>query len=653
MRGKEGDICYEAELAYRQHQGSTREAMIARTDYMRCLARQYTSGQANLYELRLRVHNNEIPDMLGQIGRIHCANSDDVECTMNQMVFLGELDSDQDGLIDLSDPTPYGGNPPKIPLGDEDSDGVSDDTDECGGTPQGWNVNDKGCPQLILQAQSDKSFYQAGVDVVMITGKVLAPDGISPLVDATVSFLYDNYKYIDGSERDGTFEIKFDPPLEQKSYALDIQAVSRDYREIKPNNTTVNFSVRSGLGIAIETDKTKYIAGETIQISGKVTSPEPIGSDLDIQCEVRVYDAGDIDKPPYRTQRVPLSSDGSFSYDVPIYGPDEQGKWLESGELGHWVVVGEVQKNGDGQTDGKSIYVYRHHVDLNKATREYWAQKNAQNQVQTANNTQSFDRPSHGESVLLGPNTDAIFTKTEQMENEIKIIGGAILYLKKMRQKLSDAQLEVLLGNPDAYITIEGLYAKCTSINSSYILEADPATGTDKITVFHGPIAVSSPTGKFPTFQLEHGAEVIINAGGIQDKRSLSKSEQWEAGQAFVNALGGINPADLRHESDPYADELDPYSNYRPDLEDILEDYALYIVVGVIGLVLLILLSRRIGKGKPKVEASTRPAKKEDLVAPKTETSESEWEATQFCTSCGNVMPMGSKFCPSCGAKQD
>ena len=31
--------------------------------------------------------------------------------------------------------------------------------------------------------------------------------------------------------------------------------------------------------------------------------------------------------------------------------------------------------------------------------------------------------------------------------------------------------------------------------------------------------------------------EVIINATGIQERRSLSQKDQWDAGQVFVNAL--------------------------------------------------------------------------------------------------------------------
>ena len=144
--------------------------------------------------------------------------------------------------------------------------------------------------------------------------------------------------------------------------------------------------------------------------------------------------------------------------------------------------------------------------------------------------------------------------------------------------------------------------------------------------------------------------EVIINATGIQERRSLSQKDQWDAGQVFVNALWGINPADLRYKSDPYTDEFDP--NHRPGQEDVLEDYALYIVVGVLGLVFLIFLSRRMRKRKTKHETASRPAKKEEPIAPKTDATESEWEAAGFCSSCGNVMPGRSKFCPSCGAKQ-
>lgn len=641
MRGKEGDICYEAELAFRQHQYLDHEAMVDFKDYLNCLARQYTSGQANLYEVRMRVNNDEVDNLLVAIGELHCRNSSEPDCAMHHAVFLGKLDSDQDGLEDLHDSTPLGANPPpNVPLGDEDGDGITDDLDACQGTPTGWQINGQGCPQLIVKAVSVHSFYPFGTDKIKIIGKALQADGRSDLVNADVSYDYGNANIGTHSFTDGSFELDFFPESLPKAYSLTIEATHPDFAS---NTMTVNFSVRHNLGISVSTNKTDYLAGEQIYITGQVWSPEPIGSDLGIQCEIKVYDAAVEKSSPYRVQRVPLRSDGTFSYDIPIYGSDEQGKWLESGEFGYWTVIAEVRKDGESKTDLKVITVFRTHVDQNKAIREYWGRQHAK----TAQQTQSFDRPSHGESILLGSNTEVVFTQSEQVANLIKVIEGEILYLKKMRQKLSDAQKELLQGNPDHYISMEGQYTQCTSVNSSYILEVDPATGTDKVTVFYGPIAISSSTGAFPTFEVERATEVLINAEGIQEKRSLSKRDQWDAGQAFVAALGGTNPADLRHISDAYADELDP--NYEPGLVEMLEDYALYIIVGGVSLVILILLFRRMGKGKAKVEASAKIAAP---IAPKKETSKSEWEAARFCTNCGAVMPKSAKFCPSCGADQ-
>jgi hypothetical protein len=648
MRGKEGDICYAAEVNFRQHRYLDHVTAIAHDDYMKCLARQYTSGQANLYEVGQRVHNNEVNELLSAIAWTYCDRSSPDNCLQNYMDLLHSLDSDQDGEPDLFDPTPLGENPPPdIPLGDEDGDGVTDDLDECGGTPAGWNVTDKGCPQLVLEAQTDQSFYEMGVEEIVVSVNVYAPDGETPMPNARVHFMWDNYKYIPTAEIFGTLEIPFEPLEVPFKYELEVIAIPPSkYREIKPNSTTVNFAVRPSLGISMETDKDKYLVGENIHITGKVSSPEPIGSDLDIYCEVKVYDSKDTEAAPYRLQRVPLSSNGNFSYSIPIYGPDKAGKWQESGELGEWWVIAEVHKGGKEAWDSKPISVYKHHVDMNKATREFWAQRHAQ----TTNNTQSFDRPSHGESILLGPNTEATFAQTETIENLIKLLDGEILYLKDMRQRLSDAQRELLQGNPDEYITLEGQHTTVTSINSSYVLKADPATGTDKVTVFHGPVAIASSSGKFATLDVERATEVIVNAEGIQSKRSLSKSDQWEAGQPFVAALGGTNPADLQHQSDPYADELDP--NYQPGLEELLADYALYLIGGIVGLVLLILVFRRKGKSKTKVEAPVSPPKKKEPVATKMESSASDWEATRVCTNCESVMPMSAKFCPSCGAKQ-
>jgi hypothetical protein len=647
MRGQEGDICYEAEVNYREHRYQDHVALQAYKDYMNCLAGKYTSGQANLYEIGRRVHHNEVMELLSAIAWIRCPRSSPDNCVSDQIDLLFNLDSDQDGIRDLDDDTPLGGTPPPDnSLGDQDGDGVPDNLDECDDTPTGWNVNSQGCPQLVLEAQPDQSFYEVGIEEIWIRGTALAPDEVTPLQDGQVYFMWDGIKYYGIFGRDGAFEIKFTPMDVPFNYEVEVIAHSVRYREIKPNSITLNFSVRPGLSISLFTDKDKYVVGENIQISGKVSSLEPIGSDLDIYCEIRVLDPKGLEEVPYRLQRVHLSSDGSFSYEIPIYGPDEPGKWQESGALGNWWVIAEVNKGGNSISDAKSIQVYRHHVDMNKATREYWAQKHAK----TTTNTQSFDRPSHGESILLGPNTEVTFTQSEKLENLIRLIDGEILYLKDMRQKLSAAQQELLQGNPDQYISLEGNYTKCTSVNSSYILEVDPVTGTDKVTVFYGPVVISSPTGQFPTFQVEHATEVLINAGGIQEQRSLSKSDQWAAGEPFVAALGGTNPADLRHTSDPYADELDP--NYQPGLVTILQDYARYIIGGVVGLVVLILIGRRIGKGKTKVAGTPAPAQKEAQVASETKATEAEWESARFCTNCGNAMPKNAKFCPSCGAKR-
>lgn len=75
----------------------------AKNTYLNGLARQYTSGQANLYEVRIRVNNDEISDMLNTIGWIHCGNSSAPGCVMKHANFLMNLDSDQDGIIDLSE----------------------------------------------------------------------------------------------------------------------------------------------------------------------------------------------------------------------------------------------------------------------------------------------------------------------------------------------------------------------------------------------------------------------------------------------------------------------------------------------------------------------------------------------------------------------
>ena len=640
MRGQEGDICYEAEWAY-VHPGDQYAGTLFQ-EYINCVAQHYREGNINLYEVRVRVgHGMELMKVFESLAWTQCINSSDDNCSSDYITYLFQLDSDKDGEEDIFDSTPFGGNEPQLDeVGDEDGDGVSDDMDDCPGTLAGLRVDAQGCPKLVIKAESVYPFYTLDDDHYTIIGRVMDPTETIGINAAAVKvFWYGGFatRYTDA---EGAFELDL-PALTDvpKTYEVKLTVTHEDYMM---NSITITFGVRSELSVSVDTDKRHYLAGEVIQISGQVLSPEPIASDLDIHCEVEVQDQYGTNTQPYRVQRVHLRSDGTFSYEVPIYGPDEEGKWLESGEFGDWLVTATVEKDGETAKDRKGITVYRTQVDQNKATRAFWDWYQAQELeeeeiVQTEDDTPIYERPSHNEALIFGPKTEALFEASVELEQRIKVIEGTMLYLKDMHHELTK-QKQVVDGMGGDYIIVQGRYVDCSSPFSAYILEVDPATQTDRLTVYSGPITVSSPEARFATFTVKNRSQVVVNAQGVQEQRSLSMMELREIGEPFEAALNGLNPAMLRHQSDPYAEELDP--DYQPSLVEILMDYAWYIIAGLAALLLLILFFRNAGKRRSQPEVEAKPP------------AEDEWEATRFCTQCGNVMPQGSRFCPSCGVEQ-
>ena len=658
IRGKKGAICYDKEYAWRTaHTAEIHIQSNLKNEYMNCIAQTYMSGQINLHELRQRVgHGSELGDAISAIAWIHCSNAAADDCVLNYMKYLFELDSDQDGLEDLFDNTPFGVNTPPntnpVDPDDQDRDGVPNDVDACPDTPEDEQVNAHGCPQVILQANSLKSFYPVSTEYFYISGKVYEPKGIGGLGGATIAIHYDQAIISDVTAPDGTFIIEV--ILQEqvpRTYNLRIEASHPDYAN---NETTVTFSVRPNLSINIQSDKEDYYANETIHLSGQVFSPEPIGSDLDIQCEITVYDAPDVEaRAPYRIQRVPLRSDGTFSFDVPIYGPDEKGKWLESGNYGNWTVIATVKKDFEEKYDLLVVGVYRHQVDRDKVIRKYWDKLLREENIQTQKVPSVLPQYASNEAIILDSETNAILQEYSDNQQKIKIIDGAIMYLKDMRHRLTQNNNAQLQGRAKGSLVLEGAYIDCSSVNSAYLLETDPTSKTDRVTVFNGPITITSKNGKFSSFQLKNGWQLVANEEGILNQRSLSMKELQNAGQPFTAILDNTNPAYLRHVSDPYAEELSP--DYQPGFEEILEDYAYYILAGIIGLGLLFFIVRKVRKGKTKV--STKPAHTPEAVQttvsePKTSTKDEGWETAGFCTQCGQAIPPGSKFCNACGAKQ-
>lgn len=142
---------------------------------------------------------------------------------------------------------------------------------------------------------------------------------------------------------------------------------------------------------------------------------------------------------------------------------------------------------------------------------------------------------------------------------------------------------------------------------------------------------------------MKSGAQLLVNQTGVLDQRSLSKKELRNAGQAFSEVLGGINPVDIGPQTDQSLEEMHSPES-QPSFEEILEDNYLYFIAGVISLGIILLMIRKFGIGitKPMV-TSERPKK---------DSSEDGWETARFCSQCNQAIPLRSKFCPSCRAKQ-
>jgi hypothetical protein len=247
-------------------------------------------------------------------------------------------------------PTP---TPTLTPTQDSDGDGVPDDVDACLGTPAGVAVDDKGCPiGMQLSVATDKKTYSPG-ETVIVSGSVRDAKSGGPISGANV-VIDINPKVSTTTDSSGNYkkEVPLPPDISQGTHTVTVKASKSGYPDV---SKTTSFNVEGEFKVSLETDKENYTVGDVITINGVVTSPDPIGSDLELNLEIRIYDSsGSV----YRIQRTFIHSDGSYNEQIKIFGENKPGPWGQEGEIGKWRIEAIAKKTGypDAKAD-KNIVV--------------------------------------------------------------------------------------------------------------------------------------------------------------------------------------------------------------------------------------------------------------------------------------------------------
>ncbi len=164
----------------------------------------------------------------------------------------------------------------------------------------------------------------------LLAGETITVTGVVPRVT-------DDPVNISILKPDGRFVVaSFPEPESDESYSATLRLPStleegEDYsvvvfydgKEVKVSfDITGTASGSDGGPISVETDKTSYSVGSTVQITGEIASDTFVPGQ---QITLQVFNP---DKSPYRFDPIAPKSDGSYSYSMAIGGPlGVTGKW--------------------------------------------------------------------------------------------------------------------------------------------------------------------------------------------------------------------------------------------------------------------------------------------------------------------------------------
>jgi hypothetical protein len=256
-------------------------------------------------------------------------------------------------ICDPSDPNADPWGCVAVAITDSDGDGIPDDVDQCHGTPAGVAVDDKGCPiGMQLSLSTDKKTYSPG-ETVIVSGSVRDAKSGGPISGANV-VVDINPKVSTTTDSSGNYkkEVTLPSDISQGKHTVTVTASKTGYPDV---SKTTSFNVGGEFKVSLETDKENYDVGDVIKINGVVTSPDPIGSDLELNLEIRIYDSsGSV----YRIQRTFIDSDGSYDEQIKIFDKNKPGPLGQEGEIGKWRIEAIAKKTGypDAKAD-KNIVV--------------------------------------------------------------------------------------------------------------------------------------------------------------------------------------------------------------------------------------------------------------------------------------------------------
>lgn len=188
-----------------------------------------------------------------------------------------------------------------------------------GSTGGGGSGSDSG-----LTGRLSKTSLLAG-ETITVTGvvpKIIADQPVNIVVlkpDGRSAGVY--YYPEPSSDKSYTATLRLPPTLEEdEDYTV---VVGYDNKEVRLNFDVTGKTTGSGGAVSVQVDKTSYIVGSTVKITGEIADDTFVPG---LKIALQVYNP---DKALYRTDPISPEDDGTFSYSMPVGGPlGVSGKWV-------------------------------------------------------------------------------------------------------------------------------------------------------------------------------------------------------------------------------------------------------------------------------------------------------------------------------------